>query len=101
MHRLYKARARRARKSARITRADAEAFQMKCAQRDEKGENKESGCRCYANQGPSKGRKRARTTRAGAEATQIKGPQREEKGENKARGCRGFSNQMHAEGGEG
>ena len=65
MQRLYKSRARKerrraslkradaeaiqiegpqCRKRARMKHADAEAFQIKSAQREEKGENKKSGC---------------------------------------------------------
>ena len=44
MQRLYKLEARRGRKRARITRADAEAIQIKGPQREEKAEPEESGC---------------------------------------------------------
>ena len=41
------------------------------------GDNKESGCRGYANQGPTKGGTTATIKRADADAILIKGPQRE------------------------
>jgi hypothetical protein len=68
MRRLYKSRARRGRRKARIKRADAEAIQIKSPQCEEKSENKESGHRGYTNQGPTKG---LRLKRADAEAIQI------------------------------
>ena len=82
--------------------ADAEAFQNKCAQREEKGENKESGRRGYTNQGSAEWRKRVRIKTANAEAIQvIKGPKKEEMDENKESGCRGYTNQGRAKRGEG
>ena len=50
MQRVYKLRARRGRKRARIKRADVDAIQIKVPQREEKDENKESECRGYTNQ---------------------------------------------------
>ena len=74
-------------------------MQIKAPHSEEKGENKESGCTGYANQGPAKGRRRARITRTDAEAIQIKGPQKEEKGENNESGCRCYGNQGRTQGG--
>ena len=62
---------------APIKRTDAEAIQSKDSQREEKGDNKESGCRGHTD----------------------KGPQREEKGDNKESGCRGYTDQGPVVGG--
>ena len=56
-------------------RADAEATvsKLRVPQREEKGDNKESGYKHYTNQGHRRGRKRVAITRADAEAIQTKG----------------------------
>ena len=51
-----------------MQKADAEAIQIKCPLREEKGDNKESGRRGYADQGPRRGRRRATIKRADTEA---------------------------------
>ena len=53
-------------RSAIIKRADAEAVQNKTPQNEEKGDNKESRCRGYTDQGPAEGGKGAQKKRADA-----------------------------------
>ena len=52
-------------------------------EKEEKGDNKESGNRGDTDQGCRRGRRRATIKRADIEAIQSKCPQREEKGDNK------------------
>ena len=73
--------ARRKRKRATITRADAEAIQIKGPQRDEKNNNKENGCRGLYRPRARRGKRRAPIKRADAEATQTKGPQLADQGD--------------------
>ena len=102
MKRLCKSRACRGRRRATIKRADAEAIQIKGPQKEEKGDNKGTGCRGYTNHGRAHRRmRRATIKRPDAVAIQIKGLYREGKGDNKESGCRGYTNQGPAEGGEG
>ena len=72
---LYRSRANRERRRATSKRADAEAIQIKCMQREDNVDNKEIGCRgCPDNAGPESGR-RTTVERADAEAIRIaKGP---------------------------
>ena len=101
MLRLYKSSSRRGRRRATIKRSDAEAIQIKGQkikrmekgdnkqradaeairikgpQSEERGDNKEIGCRGCTNHGVRRARRRAKIKRADGEATQIKGPQRE------------------------
>ena len=49
MQKLYKSRAHRGRNTPTIKRTDAEAIQIRCPQRDENGDNKNSGGRGYIN----------------------------------------------------
>ena len=55
------------------------------SQREEKGNNNESGYRGYTDRRLAKGGE-GRLKRADTEAVQIKGPQREEKDDNKENG---------------
>ena len=100
MKMLYRSTAHMGRIKTTIKRADVEVVQINGLQREEKGDNEESGCRGYTDQGSSRGRKRVTVKRADAEAIQLKGPHKEEKGNNKASGRRGCADQGAAEGGK-
>ena len=56
-----------------MKRADADATQIKGPQGDAKGDNKESGCIGYTDQGPA-GRSKATIKRTDADAIHIKVP---------------------------
>ena len=103
MQKLYKSRASKGRRSATIKRADAEAvrgcrgaIQIKGPQRDEKGDNKDSGCTMLYRSRAPRWRRRATIKRADAEAIQIKGLRRDKKGDNKESGSRGYTDQVPA-----
>ena len=93
MRRQYKTRDRRERRQVTIKKADAEPIQIKGSHRDEKGNDKERGCR-----GSTKGNRTIK--RADAEAMQITVPQKE-LCDNKESRCRGYTNQGSPDGGDG
>ena len=55
MQMIYRSRASRGRNISTIKRADAEAVQIKGPHREEKGDDKESGCRGYNDQAHAEG----------------------------------------------
>ena len=81
MQMLSRIRARKWRIRSAIKRADAESKQNKCPQREEKGDNKESGCQRLYRSKSRRGTERAAIKRADAEVEQQKASHRDGTGD--------------------